>query len=323
MAHELEKIQDIDGHYAGVFSITWIDENRIVSAGGDCTLKMFNIHTSKCLQTFTGHTDDVNSVCIVSGAKILSCSDDYTAKLWNIKTGRCEQTFSGHIYEMYCAAVSHCAQYIFTGSSDGGIHIWRISTGACVSTFQGHPGNVDCIATPYKMHAHSDQMYTRTYGRTCTCTRTTPQNNIVISGSEDATIKVWDWKKSRCLVILAGHTDVVCSVTTLPDTQLLSCSDDMTIKLYNYATGECLYTFADHTDAIQDISLFGTDCFVSVAINTVKLWSLTKLRCLATLQLHEDLWCVSTWVDKRTQTNWIAVGQTEYSLCLLHYMEQE
>ena len=65
-----------------------------------------------------------------------------------------------------------------------------------------------------------------------------PDNpNIVVSGSDDKTIKTWDITSGSCLSILRGHTDIVGSVCFSSDgKQLTSGSGDTTVRNWDPTT---------------------------------------------------------------------------------------
>jgi WD40 repeat protein len=66
----------------------------------------------------------------------------------------------------------------------------------------------------------------------------------VLSGSDDATIKLWDVATGRQLRVFNGHSKRVNAVAASPDgTQVLSGSDDNTTMLWNVASGQLSRTF--------------------------------------------------------------------------------
>lgn len=65
------------------------DGKRVVSAGWDKTLKIWDATTGKEERTLTGHTDAVLGVAFSSdGRRIASGSWDHTVKVWDAARGR-------------------------------------------------------------------------------------------------------------------------------------------------------------------------------------------------------------------------------------------
>jgi len=70
-----------------------------------------------------------------------------------------------------------------------------------------------------------------------------PTENLIASGSDDRTIKLWKytdevaWEHST----LTGHkNNVSCVVFDTKSTLLISCSEDRNLKVWNYETKEVI-----------------------------------------------------------------------------------
>jgi len=75
---------------------------------------------------------------------------------------------------------------------------------------------------------------------------------ILVSGSYDNTIKLWDLSTGKPLHTLVGHGSTVFSVAISPDRQtVVSGSDDGTIKLWNATNAELIRTLRD-SDSPRD-----------------------------------------------------------------------
>ena len=70
------------------------------------------------------------------------------------------------------------------------------------------------------------------------CVAFDPQKpNILASGSNDKTIKIWDIESGSCLSTLAGHTDSVTQLAFIDADTVVSSSDDGTTRAWDVATG--------------------------------------------------------------------------------------
>ncbi len=77
-----------------------------------------------------------------------------------------------------------------------------------------------------------------------------------LSGSWDATIKLWDVNTGECLRTLEGHRNGVMSVSLSADARYaLSGSDDETLKLWEVETGKCVRTFEGHCHSVYSVCL--------------------------------------------------------------------
>ena len=79
----------------------------------------------------------------------------------------------------------------------------EIASGRCLRTLEGHAGSVSAISV-------------------------SPDGRYVLSGSSDATLKLWEFASGLCLRTFEGHASAVKSVCLSPDGRYaLSGADDM------------------------------------------------------------------------------------------------
>ena len=75
-------------------------------------------------------------------------------------------------------------------------------------------------------------------------------NNLLVSCSEDETIKVWDTTSGEDLFTLKAHTDRVYSLAILPNGWLTSGSRDKTIKVWNLQDKKEVRELRGHKDTV-------------------------------------------------------------------------
>lgn len=81
-----------------------------------------------------------------------------------------------------------------------------------------------------------------------------PVFTVVVSGSEDGTIKVWDHESGEYVRTLKGHTNTVNSLDFTPTgSHLASCSTDLSIKLWDFSTYACIRTLRGHDHTISAV----------------------------------------------------------------------
>ncbi len=160
--------------------------------------------------------------------------------------------------------------YIVMGSSNGMISVWDIKNGEIIATWKAHSESVNSVAV-------------------------TPDEQFVISGSDDKTIKIWKLPKNKNITditlvrTLTGHTDVVDGVAIAPNGQILaSGSWDGTIKIWNLSSGELLQTLEGHTEIVNAIAISPDGQFLASGSkdNQIKLWNLPTGQLVRTINTN-------------------------------------
>ena len=78
------------------------------------------------------------------------------------------------------------------------------------------------------------------------CCNFNPQSNLIVSGSFDESIRVWDVRTGKCLKTLPAHSDPVSAVHFNRDGSLIvSSSYDGMCRIWDTTTGKCLKTLVD------------------------------------------------------------------------------
>lgn len=95
---------------------------------------------------------------------------------------------------------------------------------------------------------------------------------VLVSGSLDNTLKIWDVRTGKCIRTLFGHVEGVWSLD-VDKLRIVSASHDRTIKIWDRDTGSCQNTLVGHKGAVTCLSL-GDDKIVSGSDDgDLKVWS--------------------------------------------------
>ena len=124
-------------------------------------------------------------------------------------------------------------------------------------------------------------------------------DNILATGSYDATIKIWDIETGEEIRTLHGHTSGI-RCLQFDDTKLISGSIDKSLKVWNWRTGECISTYIGHSGGVINLHFDSTIVASGSMDKTVKVWNFED-KSIFVLRGHED-WVNAVKVDAASRT---------------------
>ena len=148
-----------------------------------------------------------------------------TAKLWSLETMQCKASVeSAHGQSMCCLK-----DRLLLGSREGPIKVWDISVSTPVALLdlQGHRSVVVSIAA-------------------------SETHNVVLSGSRDVQLRLWDVRTGMSVRTMEGHTNTVTSVGMDSACGIgISGSFDKTVMTWDLGTGKCIDTFQHEQEVFE------------------------------------------------------------------------
>jgi coatomer subunit beta' len=149
---------------------------------------------------------------------LLTSSDDMKIKLWDWDKNWSEsQVFEGHAHYVMMISWNPKDTTIFASCSlDRSIKVWGATGGSAAAhfTLNGHQKGVNCVEYA-----------------------PTGEKPYLISGSDDKTVRIWDYQTRQCINTLDGHTNNVSTALFHPQLPIiLSGSEDGAVKVWHSAT---------------------------------------------------------------------------------------
>ena len=184
-------------HRAGVNSLQY-DHNlkRLYSAGRDSIIRIWNVqnHKEPYLQSMEHHTDWVNDIVLCCGGKnIISASSDTTVKVWNAHKGFCMSTLRTHKDYVKALAYAKDREQVASAGLDKAIFLWDVNTLTALTASNN-------TVTTSSLNGNKDSIYSLAM---------TPAGTVIVSGSTEKVLRVWDPRSCGKLMKLKGHTDNV------------------------------------------------------------------------------------------------------------------
>lgn len=110
------------GHTQAVWGVLALSPTRVLTAGADKMIKLWDATTGKLLKEFSGHSDAVRGLCAIPEG-FASCSNDSTVKLWNLQGALPLSNLTGHTSFVY--SVASAGGFLVSGGEDRTVRIWR------------------------------------------------------------------------------------------------------------------------------------------------------------------------------------------------------
>ncbi|XP_054392207.2 F-box and WD repeat domain containing protein 10B isoform X6 [Pongo abelii] len=149
------------------------------------------------------------------------------------------------------------------------------------------------------------------------------EENFLLSGSYDLSIRYWDLKSGACTRIFGGHQGTI-TCMDLCKNRLVSGGRDCQVKVWDVDTGKCLKTFR-HKDPILATRINDTYIVSSCERGVVKVWHIAMAQLVKTLNGHEgavkclffDQWHLLSGSTDGLVMAWSMVGK--YERCLIAF----
>lgn len=309
-------IYTLRGHTVDVTCLAVSHTNLLISGSWDHSLRVWDLKNGSLITTLEGHTDLVNTVLMTPDEKyILSGGDDSILRVWNDLT-----TLPCHVQEE--PALSYLLQnprskhrnfelqrkveklitraeeklkenaipqafkiYREIQDVEGFEHNSRVLNSIYETAEKGAFIREDPINI-WKRKAltkHTDEI---------TCVAISSNEDILISGSKDNSLKVWNIESGSCLCTLKGHTAPVCAIDISPNNRyVISGSYDNSIRLWELETGRCIYDMEGHEHWVEHVKFTpdGRRVISGSRDTNLRIWARKNGHRLYTLSNHTDL----------------------------------
>ncbi|KAJ3080755.1 hypothetical protein HDU99_007495 [Rhizoclosmatium hyalinum] len=180
--------------------------------------------------------------------------------------------FHGHAGTVTSAVYTPDGSAIVSSAQEGGIRVWNGETGECWVTLCGHVRDVTgvkCGGGGVVVSGSLDRSVRVWDLGTGKCVRVWDVGadvfgvdvcgRVVVAGVKDKTVRVWDLEGEREGMVLEGHLGSVRTVAVRWDGKLVvSGGHDHLVKVWSLETGECIHTFEGHGQLVREV-VWSTD----------------------------------------------------------------
>ncbi|XP_013370529.1 PREDICTED: WD repeat-containing protein 48 isoform X3 [Chinchilla lanigera] len=171
--------------------------NRLFTAGRDSIIRIWSVSQHKqdpYIASMEHHTDWVNDIVLCcNGKTLISASSDTTVKVWNAHKGFCMSTLRTHKDYVKALAYAKDKELVASAGLDRQIFLWDVNTLTALTASNN-------TVTTSSLSGNKDSIYSLAMNQLGT---------IIVSGSTEKVLRVWDPRTCAKLMKLKGHTDNV------------------------------------------------------------------------------------------------------------------
>lgn len=193
---------------------------------------------------------------------IASATREGVLCLWVLKNNTFNENNAhviAHTLSVNALVFSNDGKFLYSASEDTTIKCWSLSLSSNNAkealnlslkwTVKGHLKDINCL----DFH---------------------PFEKVLISCSQDKTIKLWDAEEGKLLSLIKAHDRSIWSVRfvnkgALKGQYIITGSADKTVKIWSYPSGNCIRTFEHSSTVISSLFIPLNNCVLSVTVNGI------------------------------------------------------
>ncbi|CAH8621215.1 unnamed protein product [Dicrocoelium dendriticum] len=234
---------------------------------------------------------------------VITGSDDSSICIWSVTRGELVINLFGHVGGVWSLAVltsnpsgTGGSPLLVSGSCDRTARVWLLdgTRWPCVATLFGHQSTVRCVAAQMPHVGHTqERMATGRLPDACFKGSQRSQfevlsdqsadltgdvslgysadSHLVVTGSRDTTLRLWDALSGRCIHVFRGHRGAIRCVQ-FTGTNVVSGSYDCTVRLWCIRTGNCVRVLNGHKNRVYTLLYDGCHIISASLDTTIRVW---------------------------------------------------
>lgn len=237
----------------------------------------------QCLYRYSTVKSTTYAIAITPDGQIMaSGGNDRMITLRHLGTGKILRTLTKHTDSIYALCLSQDGQTLVSGGRDKTARVWNLST---IGNYHSISPTSRSIGDGlmYSFMGHSDSI---------NCIAMNQNGKILITGSEDSTIHLWNLETRNFIAHLEEHEAGVKAIALTPNGKILvSGSADHTVQLWRLPKVKApANILTGHSDGVKCLAISPDGKILASGSQdkTIKLWELDTGELIKTLVGHWD-----------------------------------
>lgn len=262
----------LTGHKGSVTCVRWGGTGKLYTSSHDKTIKVWDSKEGTLIQTLAAHAHRVNHLALSTDfvlrtafhdhskeipdaelekletakkrfekaatinnkitERLVSASDDFTMYLWDpATTSKPVARLLGHQKEVNYVTFSPDMAHIASAGFDNHVKLWNARDGKSVTILKNGLLlllllTISCFRFITTLRGHVGAVYQCCFSA---------DSRLLVSSSQDTTLKVWDVRTGKLSIDLPGHQDEVYAVDWSPDGEKVgSGGKDKAVRIWRH-----------------------------------------------------------------------------------------
>jgi len=200
------RVHTCQGHTSYVFCVRFNPRCNLLASGSfDEHVRFWDPRSGSCVREIPAHSDPVTAVDFNArddDSRLVSSSHDGLMRIWDVASGKCLTTLFAESTPAVCfVRYTPNGRYILSNTLDCKIRLWDCNNPSkCVKLYRNHVNRKYCCMSDFAVSSIK----------------------MVVSGSEDGAIYLWDLQTRKQLQKLQTGSSVVLGVATHPKADIIA-----------------------------------------------------------------------------------------------------
>ena len=282
-------------HNSPVRVVAFHPQAAWLTTGSSGSIRLWDATSGRQTGALEGHQGGVEALAYSpDGRRLASAGLDWTVRFWDVEQGTESISGASHLQSAFAVAFHPDGTLVASGGDDRKIRVWDVANPGPFHSFSTASRVHDLAFAPhgilaaalnegeirfFDVRARSEQAGLKErHSRRVGGLDFSPDGALLLSGSADHTVRLWDVASKTEQLRRSGHTNSLRSVRFSADgRRLVTASLDRSIRLWDVGTGR--ETAVHALGSPVEWAAFSPDVatIVTLAGDTAQLWDAESL----------------------------------------------